>query len=325
MPDEALESSGATSEPLIGIEDARNAVTNWIGENQRSLNIGNFELQDISTGKSNFTYVANGEQKIVVRMSRPPSEDKLEHEAKFLDFLSKNGINEIPAVLRFEKEGLLGQSVIAQTYVGDFEFDPLNAPEEQIDAFAKVIAKIWSISTKAYDKIFSTNTPSQQNLREYLDERFSEYSEKPFKDYVSLSLQPNQAIVDFYERQKKLLQEGNMVRSPMIMVVAHRDLANNIRVSGNEVYLVDWELGGVASPVSEIQHFFNIADIPASVQTNFIEALRRQFPLRDFEKKRDILKKFLLFNDMIWAAQRQAALYSQGSSSTVVDSHRLAL
>jgi thiamine kinase-like enzyme len=86
----------------------------------------------------------------------------------------------------------------------------------------------------------------------------------------------------------------------------HGDLAANIRASGEELYIIDWELGRAGAKEIELLYLFEHSEMPEEKREKVIEHYHRKTGLSDgFEEAREIYPRSLAFNDLMWAAKRK--------------------
>jgi thiamine kinase-like enzyme len=112
-------------------------------------------------------------------------------------------------------------------------------------------------------------------------------------------------VKNFYCRQKELLEELDQeVEVPWTFV--NGDIPNNLRHTGDEVYLVDWELSGVGVPYIELIEFFTSGEISEEIQQTLMENYEQIYDLpKDWRENAGIIEKFHGFNSMIWAAKKK--------------------
>jgi thiamine kinase-like enzyme len=275
----------------------------WLEENSSRLNIDYRDIHRTESGESNHNFVVEGEEKMVLRVSRDISrESRLENEAEKLEFLESEGFDCVPRKIHFEKDTDIGD-VLLETYVGSKDIGKKDLNEARIRSLAKNIARIHSIPARKYEKFSGTKTRSDRTLKEVFQEDFRKWSRRPFEEYLELAGKPDERIRKFFERQKELLD-----RVPDIEIdqgLTHGDLGFNLRASGDRAFIIDWEFSRFDYPENEILYCFEHEDLDREQRKIFLEEYRKHRKLGNgFEKVRKIYPKFLAFNDMIWAAKR---------------------
>lgn len=278
-------------------------VDTWLKENSDRLEIDYQRIHGTESGESNHNFVVEAEEKLILRASRDISrKSRLENEAEKLDFLEKQGIEKVPRKKHFEKNTEIGE-ILLETYIGDEEVNKENLDRERIRSLARKTAEIHSIPVKKYRNFTGKEVKNERSLKEIFMEDFRKWSERPYREYMKQTDNPDERVKDFFSRQRQLLEKipDISVRQGLI----HGDLGFNLRASGKEVFIIDWEFSKISFPENEILYCFEHEKLDQDQREIFLEEYRRDRNLHpEFEKLRKIYPKFLAFNDMIWAAKR---------------------
>lgn len=279
-------------------------VRNWLEENYDKTGITDFEIENVKAGESNHNFIIKTEEeKYVLRVSKKISrESRLKNEAEKLAFLENQGIDRVPRKIWLGKNTDIGE-VLIETFVGEKELDKESMTDERLRSLARKMAEIHSISISEYNQCFKEDESGTKNLKKIFREDFRDWSRRPYEEYLELTDDPDDRIIDFYEKQKNLVE--NIREKEMQKSLVHGDLGFNIRATGDKVFVVDWEFSRVGSPDLEIIYCFEHERLNNSQREVFLKEYRKHRETDEiFEKIRKPYKKFLGFSDMIWAAKR---------------------
>lgn len=278
-------------------------IEDWLEDNSRKLGLEEPEIVDRDSGEGNHNLILlDKEEKLVLRVSKDTSESRLKKEKDVLQFLEEEGIENIPQVRHFERDDKLGD-VLLETYVGEQDLDVDEFAEERLRNLAEQLAEIHSIPVERYNEFTGAEEPSREKLAEVYRSDFREWSKAPYKEYLMQADSPRKQILNFFEQQKEMIQKSDLdveVRKSL----THGDLGFNVRASGDEIFLVDWEFSCIGYPGNEIMYFFIHEGLEEWQREVFLEEYRSHRELEGFEKTKEVYPKFLAFNDMIWAANR---------------------
>lgn len=279
-------------------------ASNWLRKNSNRTGIEKFEIEDVKAGESNHNFIIRKEDtKYVLRVSKQISrESRLENEAGKLDFLEQQNIDRVPRKIWFEKDTEIGE-VLIESFVGEKELDKESMNNERLESLAKKMAEIHSISLSDYKEFSGKDETKTENLQQLLRDDFEDWSKRPYEEYLELVEEPDSRITDLFQKQQKLLEEipDRKVEKSLV----HGDLGFNIRATNNEIFVVDWEFSRVDYPDLEILYCFEHEKLNQNQRETFLEEYRKHRELNKvFEDIRQLYKKFLGFNDMIWAAKR---------------------
>lgn len=279
-------------------------IDNWLQENSERTGITDFKIKDVKAGESNHNFIIKiEEEKYVLRISKSISrESRLENEAEKLEFLDNQEVNRVPRKIFFEKDTELGE-VLIESFAGDKELDKESMNDERLRSLARKIAEIHSIPVEKYNGFSGKDKPETKKLKKILSSDFEDWSKRPYEEYLELVDDPDQRIIDYFQKQQKLL---NKVPEKEIKTsLVHGDLGFNIRATENQVFIVDWEFSRIDYPELEILYCFEHEKLSSDQREIFLEEYRKHRELDGiFDDIRDLYKKFLGFNDMIWAAKR---------------------
>lgn len=279
-------------------------VKNWLRQNSGKTGIESFEIIDVKSGESNHNFVIKSEEeKYVLRVSKQISrESRLENEAEKLDFLEQQGIERIPRKIWFGKDTDIGE-VLIESFVGQKELDKQSMSNERLRSLARKMAEIHSIPVEAYNQFSDVKETETQNLKQIFLSDFEDWSKRPYEEYLDLVDEPDPRIQKCFERQQKLLKQvpDNEVKRRLV----HGDLGFNVRATDDQVFVVDWEFSRIDYPDLEILYCFEHEKLSLDQREIFLEEYRKHRNLNEiFEEIRPLYRKFLGFNDMIWAAKR---------------------
>lgn len=279
-------------------------VRNWLKENSDRTGIDKFEIENVKAGESNHNFIIKTEnEKYVLRLSKKISrESRLENEAEKLDFLEQQNIDRVPRNIWFGKNTDIGE-VLIESYVGEQELDKESLTDERLKSLARKMAEIHSLPISAYNDYFEVNETETKRLRQIFRNDFEDWSKRPYEEYLELVEKPDPQIKDLFRKQKKLIEK--VPEKEVEKSLVHGDLGFNIRATEDKVFVVDWEFSRVDYPDLEILYCFEHEKLDPSQREIFLEEYRENRSINNiFEQIRPIYKKFLGFNDMIWAAKR---------------------
>lgn len=279
-------------------------VRDWLRKNSDKTGIEDFEIKEVKAGESNHNFIIKSkDRKYVLRFSRQISrESRLENEAEKLDFLEQQDIGRVPRNIWFGKDTEIGE-VLIESFVGQKELDKDSMTDERLRSLARKMAEIHSIPLESYNKFSEAKEPETTNLQEILLSDFKDWSKRPYEEYLELVENPDQRIHEYFEKQKELLEEvpDREVKRSLV----HGDLGFNVRATEDQVFVVDWEFSRIDYPDLEVLYCFEHEKLDSDQREIFLKEYRNHRDLDGiFEDIRQLYKKFLGFNDMIWAAKR---------------------
>lgn len=287
----------------------------WVEENREELGIGesDFRLVELTEGESNHVYRVESEEEllikasgIVVRTSLEVSDDRIARESKVLDVLEGEGFSRVPRKVYFEDSELVGQPVLAQTFVGEHDIDIGEMNPEQKDNFAKRLAELHSITPESFNEAFGEEEPMEVSMEYELEGNFEKYSREPFEEYVEKADSIDERVKSLFRKQKELFNEMIETEGLLPWRMNHGDPSNNVRATGEDIFLIDWELGRPGVPRFELVYMFRHNDMSVEERREFLNLYRNYRSTSDFaDKMADKWERFLAFNDMIWAAKRK--------------------
>ena len=291
-------------------------VRTWIEQNRNEIGIGksDFSLEELTEGESNHVFKLEAEDEMlvktsdemIVRTSLDISEDRILHEAKILDLLEEEDIENVPRKIYVENSELIGQPVLVQTYVGDrnIYFNEMN--QEQLEELAKRLAEIHSLTPEKYNELFDKDEPETVSMEKELGDNFRKYSRDPYEEYKDLVDKVDPRVESAFRKHKKIYQEMIQEEGDLPWRMVHGDPASNIRASGDEIYLIDWEFCRPGVPRFELIYTFRHNGVSTEKRQEFLEIYRQYRETSEVaEKHSGKWEKFLAFNDMIWAAKRK--------------------
>lgn len=265
-----------------------------------------FELTDKRSGESNHNFIieADGE-KYVLRVSRNVSRrSRLREEAEALEFLEENSVENIPRKEWFGETEI--GAVLIETYVGEKDLDKGDFTEKELEKSAELLAEIHSISITEYNEFFGTEKEEDASLREIYATEYKKWSERPYREYLETAEETDERIEKAYKLQEQLFENVPDIKVDQRPV--HGDLGFNVRRSSDKIFFVDWEYFTAGYPGHDIVYFFEHEGLSMDQREIFLEEYRRHRELDDvFEENRERYRKFLAFNDAVWAAKRIAS------------------
>lgn len=275
----------------------------WLRENQDRIGLEFQEIHSAGSGESNHNFVIEGDERLVLRVTKEISrKSRLENEAEKLEFLENEGIEGVPRKFFFEKDTEIGE-VLIQTFVGEEKLDKDNLNEERIRSMARKIAEIHSIPVENYREFSNTQVQERRSLKDIFEEDYRKWSKRPFEEYRELAETINEQVEYYFSKQKNLLNE--ITDKQVEQSLCHGDLGFNIRATGNEVFIIDWEFSRINHPGIEIIYCFEHEELEKSQRSIFLDEYRKIRETDDvFDFLREIYPKFLAFNDLVWAAKR---------------------
>ncbi|MFB6190063.1 MAG: aminoglycoside phosphotransferase family protein [Candidatus Nanohaloarchaea archaeon] len=261
---------------------------------------GDFKVAGREKGENNFNFVVKGrEEKYVVRVPRGGGENRLKSEARMLEFLEQQGIENVPTRILYLED----YPALVESFAGGMELESENLTGARLENLASLLARIHSIPVDRYNEFFDSDRPRKTTLEKVYREDFEKWSRKRLEEYLELAENPDERLEEYSERQRELFESADLdIEVPH--AVTHGDLSHNIRGSGDRVYIIDWELGRVGYPVHDLLYFLHWQELEAWQEEKLISAYREHRDLPGYEKTKDIYPKFLSYNDTIWAANR---------------------
>jgi len=275
-------------------------------ENNKVVLGKDFELTGRKSGESNHNFIieADGE-KYVLRVSRKVSRrSRLREEAKALEFLEENGVENIPRKEWFGETEI--GAVLIETFIGDEDLENNHFTDQELRKSAELLAEIHSIPIEKYNKFFDTEKDEKDSLREIYATEYKKWSERPYREYLEVVEETDERIEKAYKLQEQLFEDVPDVDVDQRPV--HGDLGFNVRRSEDEIFFVDWEYFKAGYPGHDIVYFFEHEGLDEEEREIFLDEYRKHRELDDvFERNRERYRKFLAFNDAVWAAKRIAS------------------
>lgn len=278
-------------------------VEKWLEKNQDNLNINFKDIHSADSGESNHNFVIESDEKLVLRLTKEISrKSRLENEAEKLEFLESQSIERVPRKKFFSKDTEIGE-VLIESFVGNEKVDKNNLDEERIRSLAAKVAEIHSIPVKNYSNFSGEKVKEKRSLKDIFREDFEKWSKRPFEEYKELSEKTDERIKYFYKRQKEILDK--IPYTEVRQAICHGDLGFNIRATGSDIFIIDWEFSRVSHPGIEILYCFEHEELNKRQRKIFLDEYREtRDTCKQFELLQEVYPKFLAFNDMIWAAKR---------------------
>lgn len=262
-----------------------------------------FQIVEKKFGESNYNFILDADgEKYVLRVSRKVSRrSRLKEEAEALEFLKKQGITHVPEKIWFGNAEF--GSVLIETYVGEEDLEADDFTEKELRESAKLLSKIHSIPISEYNRFFSSDKQKKTSLKEIYRGEYEKWSERPYREYLKEAEEQDERIEKAYQLQKELFENVPDVKVEQRPV--HGDLGFNVRSSEKEVFFVDWEYFTAGYPGHDIVYFFEHENLDDVQREIFLDEYREHRDLDEaFEENRDRYRKFLAFNDAVWAAKR---------------------
>jgi len=275
-------------------------------ENNRTLLGKEFKLNEKKSGESNHNFILEADnKKYVLRVSRKVSrKSRLREESKALEFLEETEIENIPRKAWFGETEI--GSVLIETFVGNKDLQKGDFTEKDLKKSAQLLAKIHSTKIEKYNDFFNTEKNHKASLREIYATEYKKWSERPYREYLEAAKEPDERIKKAYKKQKKLFE--NVPDIEVEQTPVHGDLGFNVRKSSSEIFFVDWEYFTAGYPGHDIVYFFEHEGLSMKERELFLQEYRKHRKLgEEFEENRERYKKFLAFNDAVWAAKRIAS------------------
>ena len=275
-------------------------------ENNKVVLGKDFELTDKRSGESNHNFIIEAEgEKYVLRVSRNVSRrSRLREEAEALKFLEENGVENIPRKEWFGETEI--GAVLIETYVGKTDLEGRDFTKEELKKSAELLAEIHSIPITEYNEFFSTEKEEKASLREIYATEYKKWSERPYREYLETGEEKDERIEKAYKEQEQLFE--NVPDVDVEQRPVHGDLGFNVRRSDGEIFFVDWEYFTAGYPGHDIVYFFEHEGLDMEQREIFLEEYRKHRELDEvFDENRKRYRKFLAFNDAVWAAKRIAS------------------
>jgi aminoglycoside phosphotransferase (APT) family kinase protein len=274
-------------------------IEDWL---RQSNELRDPDIVEKREGEGNHNYIVrDGNAKYVLRASKEISDSLLENERKALEFLEQEGVENVPRVIRFESRE--DGDLLLETYVGEKDLDAEDFTGTLVRDLARLLAEIHSIPLERWEEFTGEEAEAVKNLEQVYLEDFAEWSKEPYREYLKRADSPRGDILELFEKQKELVDNLDFdIEVPQRLT--HGDVAFNIRASGDEVFLVDWEFCHAGYPANEVLYFFIHEDLDESQREIFLDEYRKHRELVGFNETKKFYEQFLAFNDMIWAANR---------------------
>lgn len=304
----------------------KDKIEAWIRENRENLGIADssFQIVELTKGESNHVYKVESDEsmvvkasELIVRTSLDVSDDRIGRESKVMDVLAEENIDRVPRKIYFEDSEFLGQPVLAQTFVGNHDIKIGDMNHEQKDNFAEMLAELHSKTSESYNRIFEEEEPEEVSTEYELRGNFEKYSKEPYEEYKEKSESVDARLERLFERQKNLYRRMINSEGTLPWRMTHGDPSNNVRSSGNDIFLVDWELSRPGVPRFELIYMFRHNEMNEEAREELLELYRKYRPTSDFaDEMAEKWEKFLAFNDMIWAAKRKERVKEKGGNAS---------
>jgi len=272
-------------------------------KNNKMLLGKEFELTDRKSGESNHNFIIKSRgEKYVLRVSKNVSRrSRLQEEGKALEFLEENGVKEIPEKEWFGETEI--GAVLIETYVGNEDLEKGDFTDEELRKSAKLLAEIHLTPIKKYNNFFNTEKEDKASLREIYATEYKKWSERPYREYLEIAEETDERVEKAYEKQEQLFEDVPDIKVSQRPV--HGDLGFNVRRSGEKIFFVDWEYFTAGYPGHDIVYFFEHEGLSMGQRELFLEEYRKHRELgEEFEENRERYRKFLAFNDAVWAVKR---------------------
>ncbi len=276
-------------------------LIHWL-ENRPSLP-DSLQVSGRKEGENNHNYILKSRsENYVVRIPRKGSESRLASEAEMLEFLDEEGISNVPNRILYSEE-YEGREVLVESHVGERELQSGDLNERKLENLASLLADIHSIPISSYNDFFGKSKPEKTTLEKVYREDFQKWSQERLEEYHRLCDEPDERLEKYSPKQRELFESADLDVEVPITVI-HGDLSHNIRGSGDDIYIIDWELGRSGYPVHDLLYFLHRQDLDMDQKEHLLSAYRKHRDLPGYEKTKNIYPKFLAFNDVIWAANR---------------------
>lgn len=303
----------------------KDKIREWVEKNRKDLGLkdSSFSLNEMTNGESNHVYKVEAEEDIlvkasefIVRISLDISEDRIAHEAKMIDLLKEEGVRNVPEKILFDDSSAIGQPVLAETYIGEYDIGVKDMDRRQLETFAQKLAAVHSTGPESYNQIFGEDEPEQVSMEEELAGNFEQYSKEPFEQYRKKVDEVDPRVKRFFQKQKELYSRMIESDGRLPWKMTHGDPSNNVRASENNIYLIDWELARPGVPRFELIYMFRHNDMSQEEREEFLKIYRKYRETSEFaDDHASRWEKFLAFNDMIWAAKRKEKVKEKGEDA----------
>lgn len=277
-------------------------IETFLRQNKKALG-REFELKDRRAGESNHNFILEAEgERYVLRVSRDVSRrSRLREEAKALEFLEEQGVENVPRKEWFGETEI--GAVLIETFVGEEDLEAGDFKEQDLKNSAKLLAEVHSIPIESFNDFFGTDREEEKSLREIYAIEYRKWSERPYNEYLEEAEGADERLKEAHRQQEKLFKTIPDIEVEQRPV--HGDLGFNVRKGSGNVFFVDWEYFTSGFPGHDVVYFFEHEGLDEEEREVFLEEYRRHRSLDEaFEENRDRYRKFLAFNDLIWAAKR---------------------
>jgi Ser/Thr protein kinase RdoA (MazF antagonist) len=295
-------------------------VSQLVKNNLENLALKNsdYTVRKIEGGENNRIFeIQSDERDLILRLSNQVSEDRISHEAKILNLLEEEGVENVPRKVYFEESKLLDQPVLIETKVGERDISFCEMGEEDLEEFAERLGKIHSITPERFNEKFGREVPNEASMEEHLKENFEKYSKKPFEKYLELAGEADPRVEEMFERQKRIYEEIIQEEKKLPWRMVHGDPAENIRSDGEQIFIIDWEFCRPGVPFFELIYTFRHNSVSEEKREEFLRIYRKfRETSKVAERNAEKWEKFLAFNDMIWAAKRKEKARDRGGDGS---------
>lgn len=280
-------------------------IEDWLKSNSEATGLENFQIEDVRQGESNHNYIISSDDgKQVLRISRKISRrNRLKNEFQSLQLLDKEDIENVPEQIFFSEDTEFG-ALLIESFVGEEDLTRARQLEDtQIENLAHQMSEIHNIGAEKYNQLFSEEKETQRSLKEIYQDEFDIWSRIPYEEYLDIAENPREDLKHYFEKQKELVKEFGDEKVDQGFI--HSDLGFNLRVSSDEVFIVDWEYGTIGYPGHDIMILFEHGQFSDKQKEKFLEEYQKHRNLSSsFQKVRELHPGFLAFHDAVWAAKR---------------------
>ncbi len=277
----------------------------WASDYLNKSRFENPSLVDCFSGEGNHNYIFESEgKKYVLRhnLEEQGSNNRLKQEYKILRFLEHESIDFAPQSILYDEEN----QVHITSFVGGEDAGLEDFSQTQLEIWVENLVTIHSLDFDDYRKFcekqgFKYNEPEtpKQNLQKFGHERF-EYAQKNLGE---------KEIIDW--TQEKLREVDKLIEeNPNGRVgLSHGDIANNTRVTSNEVYFIDWEFARFSyNPEGALSYVYIHEELGQNLYTNIKKLYEEKSDVKLLEERLERSERATRVGDVVWALKRSAKL-----------------